>query len=256
MTDRKEPLDIEREECCRMIAAKLDETAWSAPSAGREIARFGAALRQEVRGVLPAVGRLLPTAPLRPTAPRRPRGVRHDDLLFIGALPDIGISGAHHLGCLQSANYPDQSEWRPQPTDVSAKKPPQEHEDVLQAGYGAQFRPREVQRRQQRQGEKRHIQADSRRPHGVGRPDSVISVAYSLGCHKSANHQEQSQCTPQPHEVKVEKAAQEHQEVLPAGYGVQRRPCVVVQRYRQRQAEKRNGFHKSIFLAEHEEILA
>ena len=81
MIDRKEPLDIEREECCRMIAAKIGEalekparafaatdkklhrldktlaaggglaaklnkTAWSAPPAGREIARFGAALRQ------------------------------------------------------------------------------------------------------------------------------------------------------------------------------------------------------------------
>ena len=81
MIDRKEPLDIEREECCRMIAAKiaealekparafaatdkklhrfdktlaaggglaakLDKTPWSAPPAGREIARFGAAIRQ------------------------------------------------------------------------------------------------------------------------------------------------------------------------------------------------------------------
>ena len=81
MIDRKEPLDIEREECCRMIAAKIGEalekparafaatdkklhrldktlaaggglaaklnkTAWSAPPAGREIARFGAAIRQ------------------------------------------------------------------------------------------------------------------------------------------------------------------------------------------------------------------
>ena len=81
MTDRKEPLDTEKAEYCRMIAAKLDEamerparalaaadgkllsldkalaadggpaaklnkTAWAAPSAGREIARFGAAIRQ------------------------------------------------------------------------------------------------------------------------------------------------------------------------------------------------------------------
>ena len=81
MTDRKEPLDIEKAEYRRMIAAKLDEamerparalaaadrklrsldkalaadggpaaklnkTAWAAPSAGREIARFGTAIRQ------------------------------------------------------------------------------------------------------------------------------------------------------------------------------------------------------------------
>lgn len=81
MTDRKEPLDIEKAEYCRMIAAKLDEamerparalaaadrklrsldkalaadggpaaklnkTDWAAPFAGREIARFGAAIRQ------------------------------------------------------------------------------------------------------------------------------------------------------------------------------------------------------------------
>ncbi len=81
MTDRKEPLDTEKAEYCRMIAAKIDEamerparalaaadgklrsldkalaadggpaaklnkTAWAAPSAGREIARFGAAIRQ------------------------------------------------------------------------------------------------------------------------------------------------------------------------------------------------------------------
>ena len=81
MTDCKEPLDIEKAEYCRMIAAKIDEvmerparalaaadrklrsldkalaadgglaaklnkTDWAAPSAGREIARFGAAIRQ------------------------------------------------------------------------------------------------------------------------------------------------------------------------------------------------------------------
>ena len=146
MTDRKELLDIEKAEYCRMIAAKIDEamerparalaaadrklrsldkalaadggpaaklnkTDWAAPSAGREIARFGAAIRQEVRGVLPAAGYRLSTAPPRPAAPRRPRGVGHDDLLFvIGVLLDIGMSGERRLGCLPSANYPDQSD--------------------------------------------------------------------------------------------------------------------------------------------------
>ena len=151
MTDRKEPLDIEREECCRMIAAKLDKTPWSAPSAGREIARFGAALRQEVRGVLPAVGRLLPAAPLRPAASRRPRGLRHDDLLFIGTLLCLFMIGDHYIGCLDYAEPRARSEYRQQAYEVSNEKPPQGHEEVLQAGYGVPIRPPVVQRRQQRQ---------------------------------------------------------------------------------------------------------
>ena len=192
MTDRKEPLDIEKAEYRRMIAAKLDEamerparalaaadrklrsldkalaadggpaaklnkTAWAAPSAGREIARFGAALRQEVRGVLPAAGYRLPAAPLRPAAPRRPLGVRHDDpLLVLGALLGLFMSGDQYIGCLVYAAPRLRSKYPQQAYEVSKKNLTQEHEEVLQIGYGVPIRPRVVQRRQQRQAEKRN----------------------------------------------------------------------------------------------------
>ena len=125
MTDRKEPLDIEKAEYCRMIAAKLNKTDWAAPSAGREIARFGAAIRQEVRGVLPAAGYRLSTAPLRPAAPRRPLGVRHDDLLFIiGVLLGFVMSGEYHPCFRKYGNRLEQSVFQPQTGEVKEKNQP------------------------------------------------------------------------------------------------------------------------------------